>query len=797
MTTNKRLTDENIAVIAKQEIQNSIGAHTGGELSKDRATAMDRYLGEPMGNEQEGRSQVQARDVMDTIEWMLPKLIRMFSNYKSSIIIEPVGAEDEEQAKQETDVLNYIFFKKNSGFLILYSWFKDALLQKTGVVKRIVENVNSKTRQSHENLLEFELAALLSDNENELIERTDRKIFLPLPNDQGQLSDQEVQVSDVTIIRTEERKQITYEVIPPEEFIISYDAKTPDPHKARMTGHQTSLTSSDLTEMGFSSVDISKMHKGTSYKKYSEESIARNNKTDERNFVEGSNLNKAMVTYQVSELYMRIDRDGDGIAELLKVFISGDFVEIEPVDSNPFFAITPIILTHKFNGLSVADVVQDIQEMRTGALRSYFDNFYQTINGTTYYNQNTVNVEDLLVSAPYGIRAVDGVPANEVMHIQPNGLPPQAYQLLDVLDKLRVERVGDFQSTLDPNVLANANNGVVASLLSEASAKVEMIARIFAETGVRSLFRDLHAELIKHGHKEDSIKLREQWLPVDPQSWQDRTDFTVNVGLGIKNSQQETANLNSILSLQKELYQIDGGQGQLVTFQNIYSSSKRFAEALGETNPDLYFQDPSQAKPPPPPPPEPDVIGATLKIEGAKLEQKNQEVLLKDKQLQRQEQLDRDKAQLQVQTVVAKQEIEQVKLQIASIRTEADHLNAKGRLEIMNRAGELDEELKKMQLVFEQREAKATNEMMEYKANLDATTKILVEQIKQHEPTMQAMDTAINTKLNEIFENVQSLDDKVSAPKNKKVFRDEKGKATHIGNSLIKRDSEGNIVGLE
>ncbi len=796
MSDRQQLTDDDIKVIAEQEISQAIG-EDGGQLSHDRAASMDRYLGQPDGKEQEGRSTVQGRDVLDTIEWMLPKLVRMFTNFQSSVEIEPVNADDEEQAAQETDVLNHVFFKKNNGFLILYTWFKDALLQKTGIVKRSVEDFEKKTRHVHESLLDFELAALLSDDENEMIERTDYTVSLPTPNEQGQLIETEVPVSDVTIIHTEKSKRITYEVIPPEDFIISRDAQGPDPAKARMCGHQTTKTASDLIEMGYTQKDIDLMTEGSGINRWTEESIARNHLDDETNYDDVHKLNKAMLTYDVAELYMQIDRNGDGIAELLKIFISGEFIDIEEVDSKPFFTITPVILPHKFNGLSIADLTTDIQEMRTGALRSYFDNFYQTINGTTYYNQNTVNVEDLLVSAPYGIRAVDGPPSQDVMHIQPTGLPAQAYQLLDVIDKLRVERVGDFQSALDPNVLANANNGVVIEMLNESSAKVEMIARIFAETGVRELFRDLHAELIKHGHKEEAIKLRGTWVPIDPQAWQDRTDFTVKVGLGTKNRQEELANLNGILGLQKEFQQMDGGQGQLVTFQNLHSSAKKYIEALGETSPDLFFQDPSKAQPPPPPPEQPDIVGATLQIEQAKIEQKLREAHLKDAQLQRQEQLDREKAQLDAQIMAAKQQVEEVKLQLATIRAESEHMSTQAKLSVMSKSSELNEDLKKMQLVFDQRDQAAKNDLETYKANLSAATNLMTTQmsVAAKATDIKSLDEKVSTDMQAILNKVGDLTNELGGPK--EFTRDDAGNVTHVNGKPVTRDNNGNVTGIE
>lgn len=802
----KGLTDDEIRNIAETELQNAIGLNTSSSnsnrrdsssLSKQRADAMDRYLGEPRGDEQEGRSRVQGRDVLDTIEWILPKLIKMFTMQNASVEIEPVSADDEQQAAQETDVINHIFFKKNNGFLLLYTWFKDALLQKTGIIKRIVEDNKKKTRQNYNNLFDFELATLLADEENELIEETKKDIEIEIPNPQtGQIERQKVSVSDVTIIHTEDDTSITFEVIPPEEFLISRDAKSPDPRAARMCGHHTSVTRSDLVEMGYKKKDISKMEMGENETEFSQEKIARNHLVDETNFNEVATSNEAMQLFKVSELYLHADKDGDGIAELLKVFLSGDFVDIEEVDSIPFSAITPVILTHKFHGLSIDDLISDLQDMRTGHLRAIFDNTNQSINGTTYYNENNVNVEDLLVSAPYGIRAVDGIPAQEVMHIQPQGLPPQAYQLLDVIDKLRAERIGDFQSALDPNVLANANNGVVVEMLNEVNAKTEMIARIFAETGVRDMFRDLHEQIRKVGDKELVLKLRGDWVPVNPQEWQERTDFTVKVGLGTKNRQEDLANLNGLMAMQQQFQQIDGGQGQLVTFSHFYNAAKKYVEAIGEVSSDTFFQNPETAQPPPPPQPEPDIIGATMQIEQAKLQQKNEELAIKDQQLQRAEQLDREKAQINAEAMAAKQQIEEFKMQIASIKTEADHMNAQAKLEVMGRAGELDEELKKMTLIFDQRETKAQMELDKYKAELKASTDLMTKQMElaAKAPDLQALDTHITSKMNEIFENVQELGEKVGKPK--RIERDENGQIVRVGDREVERDENGRLTGL-
>ena len=122
------------AVISAHQA-NAVGA-LNGTIGQHRASLMDRYNGEPYGDEIADRSKIVMTDIRDTLESIKPELMDIFYGADDVVEFSPRGAEDVDGAKQETDVCNYVFNQQNNGFMVLYSWFTDALLLKNGYVKR-------------------------------------------------------------------------------------------------------------------------------------------------------------------------------------------------------------------------------------------------------------------------------------------------------------------------------------------------------------------------------------------------------------------------------------------------------------------------------------------------------------------------------------------------------------------------------------------------------------------------------------------------------------------------------------
>lgn len=780
--TPRKLTDQEMKLLVEAELDSAMG-YMDSELSQERADAMDRYLGEPLGNEMEGRSQVQTRDVMETIEWIMPSLIRIFTDKDKAVEFSPVGPEDEQQAEQETQYLNYLFYKKMNGFLILYSWFKDALLQKNGVVKSYAEENEEVTTESYFDLQDFEFQALMSEEDIEVIEHEERTEMVQF---NGQVMP--MTVHDIKIEKVSTETEFCTEVIPPEEFLISTDARSIDPTKARFCAHRTTKTVSELREMGFDDSEIGLMEMGESEVEFSEERIARMNLAGEEAWDDVSSVNMSMRKVKVAECYIRVDQDGDGRAELLKVFYSGDFIDWEDIDYHPFDTLTPIILTHKFFGLSVADILTDIQEIRTSLLRNYLDNIYQTVNGTTYYDENTVNIDDMLTSKPYGIRGVDGPPGQSILHIPPSALPAEAYSLDEMMDKLIANRIGETRAQLDPNLLAQANTGVVIKMLNEAKAKVEMIARIFAEIGVKELFRTLHHLVRKHSDAETRMQLSNQWVPVDPREWKERKNLTVNVGLGTQDDAEQLANLNQLFVMQTQAMQMGL---PVVMPQNIFAIMTDMAKLMGVRG-EKYFTHPSQI-PPPQPQKDPNelIVQAQMQIEGQKRQVEVQKMQLENEKKQAELQLKLQELALKNQSEAGKHDLELLKAEMDRVKVLTNEQKELLALQLKRKELENKEDSEAAKAAMQLISQSTQNTLDKYIADLNAQVELIKAGLSSEQNTNRRAEQLIVG----LMDSIEEMRKEQSEPED--VEYDDSGRLVRVGKKRIERDGSGKIAKIK
>ena len=575
----------------------------GGETMQEIAHALDYYLGEPLGNEEEGSSSVISRDVKDVIETILPSLIKIFVSTDRAVEFLPFGPEDEESAKQETDIVNYVFYKENPGFFIVYEWFKDALQSKNGVVKVWWDETETSTKEEYENQSDESLQQLLADPELEPVEHEEKIV-------------DGVSKHDIVFRRNRTEGRARVEVIPMEEFIISKDANSIFPDKARFTCHRAHKTRSQLIAEGFPRELVETLGTSTDESDTDSISIARNQQDDDTFGEEAKD--QSLKEIEVFECYMNVDVDGDGIAELRQITLAGNEILVnEEIEENPFVAITPIILTHKFFGFSVADDTMDIQLIKSTLMRGILNNMYEANNRTKYYQSGMVNLDDLLVSRPNRVVETMGPPGQVIQEAPPGQLPPQVFDVLTMMDKMRKERtgVGDESFGLDANVLAHGKTGVIDQAFNAARARPELIARVFAEVGFKPLFLKLHGLLQRHQDKEKVIKIRNTWVPVDPTEWKTRKDMTVNVGLGTGNKDKEINSLLTVLGIQREL--LPTGRG--VTEANVYNTLEKLTEAAGLGDASIYFTDPA-TQPPPQPQPDPqmEILRLQQQIEAQK-----------------------------------------------------------------------------------------------------------------------------------------------------------------------------------
>ena len=611
-----KISDTELRSIISGEINNALG-FMGGSLSSQRKKSLEYYLGEKLGTEIDGRSQVISTDVADTVETILPNLLRIFTASNNVVRCEPVKAEDVALADQATNYINYVFNKDNSGFSILYTWFKDALLEKNGIVKVFWDESQKVEYETYKNLSDTDYQLLLNDDSIEVVDEEefeDEKAkeqlqqVQALAEAQGEAIEMpSPKIHNCKIKRTHKFGRVKIENVPPEEFLIAKSAKTIE--DANFVAHKVYKTRSELIEIGFDKEVVEQLPSSQNIL-HNSERLTRFSDIDKSPFNHATDKSTEQV--EIYECYLRMDYDGDGIAELRKVCVGGsgtsDILENTEVDSMPFCSLTPIPMPHRFYGRSVSELVEDIQLVKSTVMRQLLDNMYLTNNNRVAIMDGMVNLDDLLTSRPGGVVRTKQPPNQVMMPMQSQTISQQAFPLLEYLDTVRETRTGvtRYAQGLDADSLNKTATGI-NTLMTQTQMRMELIARIFSETGVKELFRKLFELTVKYQDKERIVQLNNQFVPVRPTEWKDRYNITIVVGLGSGSKDQQLVILNNILERQLQAFKLQGGQEYpMVSLKNIYNTLSKVIENAGLKNVENYFVDPDVGKqlvqPPPPPP---------------------------------------------------------------------------------------------------------------------------------------------------------------------------------------------------
>ena len=613
--------DLKLKSVLGNHIENALG-YLGGNLSESRKKSLEYYLGDKLGTEIDGRSQVVSTDVSDTIESILPNLLRIFTASDKVVKCEPVTAEDVPMADQATTYLNHVFYKENNGFQLLYNFFKDALIEKNGFLKIYWDESESVEFETYQNL-SFEDKEALEDTRDEIefIEEEEVEDEFSKGEFEKAIEQYEAQGLEIPemqtpdfilynckIKRTKKTGQIKVESVPPEEFLIDRNAKTIE--DADFVSHKVLISRSDLIAMGYDEDEVNNLP-ASSDDIYNTENTVRQGNIDEYltdDYAQGQN-----TKVSIYESYVKYDYDEDGIAELRKIVSAGDdgsmVLENMPCDNIPFVTVTPIPMPHRFYGRSVSELVEDIQLMKSTVMRQLLDNMYLTNNNRVAVMDGMVNMDDLLTTRPGGVVRTKQPPNQVMQPLQSQPISQQAFPMLSYLDTVREARTGITKSAqgLDADTLNSKTATGVNTLMTQTQMRSELIARIFAETGVKDLFRKIFELMVKYQDREKVVMLNNQYIPVKPTEWKDRFNISIVVGLGTGSKEQQTVMLNSILERQIQAFQLQGGKEMpMVSLKNIYNTLTKVIENAGLKNVENYFVDPDigkQMMPPPQPPP--------------------------------------------------------------------------------------------------------------------------------------------------------------------------------------------------
>lgn len=675
------------------------------ELSQVRATSTQYYQGfVPDLEDVEGRSKMRTRDVRDTVKAILPSILRVFTSSQNIVEFEPVGEDDIEKAKQATDYSNYVLMRDNDGFMILYSTFKDALVRRCGIVKAWWDEKERTITKRFTGLDEATLQMLRMEED---IEVDDIAMTTTQMMDQmGQMID--VPFYECKVTKKMKDGRITIMPVPPEELIV---ARTDRYIGESFVAHRKLMTVSDLVKMGYDR-ELCESKSGEADFDSNQEYLVRS----QYNQYKGQDTiqNTAMRKVLYIESYAYIDRNGDGIAEHIKICTVGSDHEIvaeEEVDFHPFvaFPCDPEPHLSPLEGFSVAEDLLDIQKLKSAILRNTLDGLAQSLNPRTGIVLGQVNEDDVLNNEVGAIIRMK-TPGAVMPYLTPD-TSTSGLQMLAYADEIKESRTGISKAAmgLDPNALQSTAANAANAVVSASQNQTEMITRVLAN-GMRDLFKLLLKLMVTHQDQPRMIRLRNEFVQIDPRSWNADMDVTIDVALGTGTNAEKFNILAGITQKQELILQTLGPSNPIVSLAQYSNALAKMVELAGFKNTQAYVTKLPEDFQMPPAPPQVDPQAqaaellaqvereksqARLQVDTAKLQAESQ---LKAAQLQ----LDRDKMeadfarkQLELEMQSAKlqaeiqiKEAETVLKQLTHVRGVQNEENAKANEEALSNAGQ-------------------------------------------------------------------------------------------------------------
>ncbi len=644
----KPMDDAELESIISQDLVDAV-SYVDSDLSPTRAKGTEYYRGDLFGNEVEGNSKVVAMEVRDTVSAMLPSLMRVFFNSENVVEFTPRGPEDVKMAQQATDYANYIFQNDNAGFLTTYAIFKDALVRKCGIAKFWWEDEERVRIEEYTGLDEQTLQMLMQEPGAEV------KIVVSYPDpsvDEMQLTTVDPMTGqpvvmpapmlhDVQIKRITKDGRIKIMAVPPEELLLDRRARSFD--DATIIAHRQMATMADLIAMGYDQDEIEE-NLSTTDLDSNDEYLARQPLSTTFGTNDAANPMMRRVLYV--EAYARVDYDGDGIAELRKVCCMGAGYKVVrnlPASYIPFadFPCDPEPHTSPLEAMSIFDITRDLQEIKSEILRNTLDSLAQSIHPRTAVVEGQVNIDDVLNNETGAI-----IRMRAPGMVQPLSTPfvgQAAFPMMEYMDQIKEDRTGMSKAAmgLNADALQSSTKAAVNATISASQGRIELTARILAE-GMKKLFKGILFLVTTHQDKVRMVRMRNEWVQIDPRAWDAGMDANINIALGNGDTNERLQALMMILAKQEQILQQLGPTNPLVTPQQFSNTLRKIVELSGFKDSSSYFQDiPADYVPPAPPQPKPtpeeilaqvqaESIKADIQKKAAELELQRQQMLLDD-----------------------------------------------------------------------------------------------------------------------------------------------------------------------
>ena len=679
--------------LSREELQSVIGGllseaktYDESDLAPYRAKATEYYLGKPFGNEQEGRSQVVTTEVREVVRGILPSLLRVCYGPDGAVEFVAPRPELELQSRKLTKYVKHIVSQDNPGFLEFHSWFKDAGVRRIGYLKWWWEATDRfHTRVIHG--AEPEALALLAQ---------DPTISYKVIEVDNTLGDRPTATVEVTKVNPDGR--LRFQAVPPEEIRISPSARSLE--DAPLVAHTRDLRVSDVVSMGYTLDEVLPYAGSSSSTDSDADVIARNNDRVTESAADDA-IDDSTRPVVFTEAYVLLDRDGLGIAKRYLVHLLGEtghlVGEPEEVSHVPVAAIGFDPEPHTLIGLGLADDTMDLQLINSNVLRGILDSLGNTLDPATAIVEGRVNMRDVLNPERGKVIRMDA--PGMVQELYHEFVGKEAFPLLDHLNRIKENRTGqsDAARGLDADALQSSAKQAVAATLSKAQERLELIARLAAETGLKAFYRGILQTLKEHQTFDRSVRLPGgDWITVGPMDWVEDYDIAVITGLGVGNKDEKRMALTLVAAKQEQALATGGMIGNpLVPLGHYRNTLARLAELDG-LNPDEFYGRiddqqlmAQQAAKPPEPSPEMVIAQAQAMKAQAEIQVKQQELMLKQAELRLKEQelvledafqrdklaqealLERHRLEGEFNIEVSKAEVE------AAVKREKNHLDAK------------------------------------------------------------------------------------------------------------------------
>lgn len=641
--------DEEQLLHLLQTKEDDSSSYVHGQLGAERQQAVNEYYRKPYGNEEEGWSQIVTSDVQDAVEWILPSLLKIFTSTDKAVSFDPTTAKDVDGAEQATDACNYVFYKQNNGFLTLYTAFKDALMVRNCAVmwrKETQETVSSYPFQG----ATAEMLAVMTQDGSEVVDAN------PSLMDDGMGN--MIEVFDGRIKKVENKTVCKIETFPVDNLLVDREWTSPILQECPYVARIIEVTLSDLKQMGF---DVLQSELAGSDARESQ-LIYQNGRVGNVEMDDDSSPeDESMTEGHLRIEFVRVDYDGDGIAELRCIYrLQDKILSNEEVSHVQIATASPILNPHRWDGYGMADAVSDLQRLHTELLRQSLNSLYLANNGRKKVLTDSnwtpmANIDDLLDSRPGGIIRQRDV--NAVMDDVTPFVGAQTMPMLEYVAGMRENRTGvtRYNQGIDANSLNQTATGVTA-IMTASQQRIELIARVFAETLVKPIFQGILKLLTDGGMEKIAFRLNDKFVEYDPNTWRDWYDMTINVGLGTGNRQEQAAHLMQIA--QNQAMAAQAGLSNMVGPKQLYNTQAKLVELAGFKNIGEFWLDPEEN----PQPPQPEKLDPLVQVEQMKQQsdiqkfQAQMQLEERKTQLEQQQQQHLNEVEAQRQTLIAQQE---------------------------------------------------------------------------------------------------------------------------------------------